>query len=264
VNPVIRGKISNAFDCQDPVGDIKELEFVRADRDQDVALLKIKGEGGPYEFVRACRETVINAGTNLYILGFPLGQPLQSTRAGLGNSNAVRGFWQVDAPINPGNSGGPVFNENGRLVGVVHGEIEGAQALSYVVPINHVYDLLNSAGVPTDYCRTTVGATAIDGGMCEPILQDYPVEFIKNDHETASSDSRKFTKDYPAKDGYKIKTFEWRALSSNNTSDVDIFVSDDRQRIFATARLTSGPFYDRWRGWLTGRLSTVQLPKDCF
>jgi hypothetical protein len=44
--------------------------------------------------------------------------------------------------INPGNSGGPVFNENSRVIGVVHGALEAEAEISFVIPINHARPLL--------------------------------------------------------------------------------------------------------------------------
>jgi hypothetical protein len=262
VNPVIRGNISDPFDCKDPVGDIRPLELVSANRDQDVALLKIRSDKGPYDYVTVCRETIVNGGSTLWAIGFPLGQPLSPIQTTLGNRNGPRGFWQITNAIDAGMSGGPVFNETGRLAGIVWGDVDEARSLGFVVPVQHVMDLFMAAGVRTDYCKTTTGLDVAQG--CVPVFVDYPIDIMKDDHATTSAEAKPYQIQFHARVGHKIKTFEWRPLSSNNASEVDISLADDHERLSVGFRVTSGPFFDRWRGWVSGRISTIQLPEACF
>ncbi|WFU41816.1 serine protease [Bradyrhizobium sp. CB82] len=258
----IRGAIASPYDCKDPVGDIQSFELVYANRDQDTALLKATRDKGPYDFVSVCRDTSIGTGAKLWALGFALGQNLQPRELTLGTRFGPRGFWEVGDAIDPGYSGSPVFNETGRLVAIIYGDLAEARAKGYAVPIQHVTDLFSAANARTDYCRTTSGNEA--PLSCMPVSHDYPVSIEKDDHPTVASEAKRFDFEFAAMDGYRIKSYEWHSLSSNNASEVYLYLTDDGRRIVGTTRLTSGPFFDRWRGWLNGHISTVQLPKDCF
>lgn len=55
---------------------------------------------------------------------------------------------QTDLPASPGSSGGPVFDERGRLVGLVAQRVEEVQGATLVTPINAAYTLLKQHGVP--------------------------------------------------------------------------------------------------------------------
>ena len=49
-------------------------------------------------------------------------------------------YLQFSAPISPGNSGGPVVDTKGRVVGVSVAKAvsEGAEGLSFAIPVNQV------------------------------------------------------------------------------------------------------------------------------
>jgi hypothetical protein len=258
----IRGSIASPYDCRDPIGDIQSFEMVSANRDQDTVLLKVTRDKGPYDFVSVCRDTSIGTGATLWALGFAVGQNLQPRQLTLGTRFGPRGFWEIGDPIDAGYSGSPVFNDTGRLVGLIFGDLAEARAKGYVVPIQHVAELFSAANARTDYCRTTTGTEAPLG--CQPKFFDYPVKLENVDHSGSASEVKRFDFDFAATDGYGIKSYEWHSLSSNNASEIDLYLTEDRQRIVGRTRITSGPFFDRWRGWVEGRISTVQLPKECF
>jgi len=87
-------------------------------------------------------------GTDVYLLGFPLGKRamqdgqtvIASAFRGIVSRNVAE-FVQVDAAVHPGNSGGPVIDEAGRVIGVVVGmqrinEHEAAEDMGFIIPID--------------------------------------------------------------------------------------------------------------------------------
>ena len=63
---------------------------------------------------------------------------------------------QIDAAINPGNSGGPVFNQDGKIIGIAMQSLSSADNIGYLVPtpiIKHFLDDIKDgkyAGFPDD------------------------------------------------------------------------------------------------------------------
>lgn len=90
----------------------------------DLAVIDIEGDGYPFlEWSTA----PVRLGTEVYALGFPLGDPEPSlTRGVISKEQAggetswasVNNVLEHDATINPGNSGGPLVSTDGRVVGV--------------------------------------------------------------------------------------------------------------------------------------------------
>jgi serine protease Do len=49
------------------------------------------------------------------------------------------GYLQIDANVNSGNSGGPLFDTQGRVVGIVSAKIAEADGLGFALPVNYLY-----------------------------------------------------------------------------------------------------------------------------
>jgi hypothetical protein len=90
----------------------------------DLALIDIEGEGFPY---LSWSQVPVDVGTDIYVAGFPLGDPEYSLTKGIiskAKANGETGWASVDSVIeydattNPGNSGGPVLTEEAQVVGV--------------------------------------------------------------------------------------------------------------------------------------------------
>lgn len=73
--------------------------------------------------------------------------------------------------------------------------------------------------------------------------------------------SGEYTFEVRAREGYRITEAELSRKSDSRLSDVDLKVVDDGQRALLKYRLTSGPAYDQFRGWLEGEVVTQQKPK---
>jgi S1-C subfamily serine protease len=90
----------------------------------DLALIDIEGDGFPF---LAWSQDPVDVGTDIYVAGFPLGDPEYSLTKGIiskAKANGETGWASVDSVIeydattNPGNSGGPVLTEDAKIVGV--------------------------------------------------------------------------------------------------------------------------------------------------
>ena len=101
----------------------RKATVYRKNAEEDWAVLKLDAEFGALPISYASE---IQLGEKVYTLGFPsaslLGKSIKYTD---GSVSALTGMmddaktFQISAPIQPGNSGGPIFDEKGRVVGIV-------------------------------------------------------------------------------------------------------------------------------------------------
>jgi S1-C subfamily serine protease len=90
----------------------------------DLAVIDIDGDGYPY---LDWYNGNIDVGMDMYVAGYPLGDPEYSLTKGIISKAKANGetSWasvesviEYDATTNPGNSGGPVINPNGQVIGI--------------------------------------------------------------------------------------------------------------------------------------------------
>jgi S1-C subfamily serine protease len=90
----------------------------------DLAVIDIDGEGFPY---LQWHDGGIEVGTDMYLAGFPLGEPEYSLTKGVVSKAKADGetSWasvdsviEYDATSNPGNSGGPVIDTSGKVMAI--------------------------------------------------------------------------------------------------------------------------------------------------
>jgi len=135
-------------------GNTYKAEIVRSVPTADVALIKIIEDvpGLDVAEMNALYNTV-ETGHQVYIIGSPLGieQSLSSgyvsgflKRNILANGNMAK-YIQTDAAINQGNSGGPMFDMEGRVIGIVSfilSQSGGFDGIGYAVDIETAKELL--------------------------------------------------------------------------------------------------------------------------
>lgn len=120
-----------------------KARLIGLDRASDIALLKINATGLPT--VAIGDPGSVQAGDWAVAIGSPFGFT-NSVTGGIisGTGRVLPGadsmpFLQTDVPINPGNSGGPLFNLEGKVIGVnsrIYSNSGGYQGLSFAIPID--------------------------------------------------------------------------------------------------------------------------------
>ena len=131
---------------------IYEAEVIGFDVGNDVAVLKIEGEG--FNHVSITDSENIRVGQRIYAIGNPFGTLTRTMTEGIVSAlertvtvdNKLINTFQISAAVNAGNSGGPVLNANGEVIGIVTAkfmspEVEG---VGFAIPINDAFEIASS------------------------------------------------------------------------------------------------------------------------
>jgi len=135
---------------------IKSAEVVGTDRETDLAVLKIDGNGYPH--LALTNSDQVKQGQLVLAFGSPHGLR-NSVTMGVVSAQARQlqpehpvVFIQSDVAVNPGNSGGPLVDIRGRVIGinsVILSRSGGSHGLSFAIPSNivrHVYKQIRTHG----------------------------------------------------------------------------------------------------------------------
>lgn len=135
----------------------------------DLAVIDIDGDGYPY---LAWFDGATDVGQEIYVAGFPLGDPEYTMTRGIISKREAGGesSWasvdrviEYDASTNPGNSGGAVVDANGRVVAVHYagrGDTRQAFGIGHDVAKGVVEQLRQG----TDVHSIGINGTAINDG----------------------------------------------------------------------------------------------------
>ena len=99
-------------------------DYVWADKERDLAILRVWREGGFPDLRPLALATQSPAeGADVFAMGYPVGADSVVVTKGIVSAHlwkdSIDAWWiQTDASINPGNSGGPLFNMAGEVVGI--------------------------------------------------------------------------------------------------------------------------------------------------
>ena len=123
---------------------VAELTYVNAK--YDLALLKTEPDAAnkPVEF---CYEDAF-PGEDVYVIGNSKGEGLcilEGIVSDVHRSVGGKEYIMITAPVTRGNSGGPVFNSEGKLIGVVKGGHSDVNSMNFVIPIKTIIDFLQEA-----------------------------------------------------------------------------------------------------------------------
>lgn len=134
----------------------KTAQVVYRDEQQDIAILKVEGNG--YPVLALGDSDAVSIGQPIITIGNALGQFSNSVSLGIvsglhrsirasdrdGTMVTIDDAIQTDAAINPGNSGGPLLDLNARVIGINVAMVQGSSNISFAIPINPVKAIIKS------------------------------------------------------------------------------------------------------------------------
>ncbi len=134
---VIEGVKSIEFEYEDGRTYNGLIRVVGYDRDLDIAVLSTSDTTTP--LLKIGDSDKLIKGQKVYAIGSPIGFKNSLTD---GLVSAIRpDIIQVTTAINPGSSGGALIDEYGKLVGITHAKLIGAENIGFAIPINHLKTL---------------------------------------------------------------------------------------------------------------------------
>ncbi|WP_129140375.1 DegQ family serine endoprotease [Modicisalibacter coralii] len=166
------------------LNDRRELKakLVGEDKKTDVALLKVDAKDLPTLNIGDSDD--LEVGEWVAAIGSPFGFD-HSVTAGIVSAidrtlptDAYVPFIQTDVAINPGNSGGPLFNLDGKVVGInsqIFTRSGGFMGLSFAIPINVAMDIADQLKATGHVSRGWLGV------VIQPVSRDLAESFgLKN------------------------------------------------------------------------------------
>ncbi|MFD2518314.1 trypsin-like peptidase domain-containing protein [Salinimicrobium flavum] len=132
-----------------------QARVIQSDKQNDLAILKIKDDSfTPFNDLPYFFETELSdIGTNVFALGYPMALSVMGTEIKFtdGKISSKTGFqgdistYQMTTPIQPGNSGGPLFDFDGRLIGINSAIIRPdlADNVSYAIKSSYLKNLID-------------------------------------------------------------------------------------------------------------------------
>jgi serine protease Do len=120
---------------------------VGRDRQLDIAIVEVRA-GRPLPTARLGDSSRVRVGDYVVAVGNPFGldhtvtSGIVSARQRVLLGGPPIPLLQTDASINPGNSGGPLYDLDGRVIGLNTAIVAGAHGIGFAVPIDLVRNVL--------------------------------------------------------------------------------------------------------------------------
>lgn len=135
--------VSGADEVMVKLSDGREIkgEIKGTDEKLDLALIKVSDKE-TFHAADLGDSDALNVGEWVMAIGNPFGLSQTVTAGIVSAKGRVIGngpyddFIQTDASINPGNSGGPLFNADGKVIGINTAIIAGGQGIGFAIPVN--------------------------------------------------------------------------------------------------------------------------------
>jgi len=161
---------------------------IGADRDADLAVVKIEGKNLPAAELGDSGK--LKVGEYVIAIGYPLGIGTTVTHGiisatdrrnlEVGDGRILSQAIQTDAPINRGNSGGALANMSGQLIGIntaIASERGGGNiGIGFAIPINAARDILKSL-IAQGRSQTPPPAEPFIGILTAPLNPDFAPQY---------------------------------------------------------------------------------------
>ena len=179
-----------------------EAKIIGTDTNTDIALIKIKADKS-LPVTEIGDSDRVRVGEWVIAIGNPFGLEATVTAGIVSAKGRVIGagpydnFIQTDASINPGNSGGPLFNMEGKVIGINTAIVAHGQGIGFAIPINMAKTILSDLKTKGKVTRGWLGIS----------VQDVSEEMAKNfnhKNKTGALVSDVFKDDPADKAGLKI------------------------------------------------------------
>lgn len=152
-------KDADKIGLRDVQGKTYEAIVVKVDANNDLALLKVKGE--TFSALPVINSQTVKRGAHVITVGFPnidiqgkepkLSEGIISALSGIQDEPTV---FQISVPIQQGNSGGPMVNMDGNVVGIIASKLSALYMLknkgsvpenvNYAIKSNYLNELIQT------------------------------------------------------------------------------------------------------------------------
>lgn len=129
-----------------------EAQVIATDKDNDLAILKIKGDVPEKPLPYSIKTFTSDVGEDVWVLGYPLtstmGDEIKLTTGVISSRSGYEGsvsMYQISAPAQPGNSGGPVFDKDGNLIAIICSKHTGAENATYAIKASCLRNLVENS-----------------------------------------------------------------------------------------------------------------------
>ena len=135
-------------------GDVYPAEIIRVERNSDLALLQIN-TGRSLQSVTLGSRQRLGIGDQVIAIGSPMGldrtlsEGIVSQFRVLDDVTWLGELIQITTSISPGSSGGPLFDRQGRVVGITMLQSSVGQNLNFAVPVERLLEILRDRRATT-------------------------------------------------------------------------------------------------------------------
>jgi len=184
-NHVVSGAQNNTVSVTLTDGRIYPATIVGTDPTTDLAVILLKNPPSDLSPAALGDSSTVVVGDPVMAVGNPLGlantattgivsaidRPVSASESGSPQSAVVTNAIQIDAAINPGNSGGPLFDAQGRVIGVTSSIAtlsqtsgqSGSIGLGFAIPVNLAKDIASQLISSGTAKHAFLGVTLKDG-----------------------------------------------------------------------------------------------------
>lgn len=172
-------------------GSSQSAQFVGADPENDLALLKFAKVPERLQQVQLGDCSDLQVGQKVFAIGNPFGLDRTLTVGIVSSLNRVfrspagtlmKGLIQTDAAINPGNSGGPLIDGDGRVIGIntaILSQSGDSAGIGFAVPASAIKRVIPQLIKFGKVLRPELGWMLVDtnqGPMVYKIFKDSPAD----------------------------------------------------------------------------------------